>query len=485
MKQILITALAATLFTAAQAQSAKDTTARYYYRLATSKNPADKAFVTGKLYELLKSDKEKDWMMAQQFFSVLKKKATSDSIAGIIKTKYPGGEYWRGEELQTVYNANTAAEKEAAYKKWIQKYPAKKFNDSKIVYDYAANAVATAFAEEKNLNKALFYANQGQTPAWNGEAWASVGARLEKNGYIKEAAQLYKKAMNNSYAFKMMRDKDDGAKFAAMGYRGYCNLYAGALFKQKQYDSALVYVQKAYEENKQNPSPNINFNYASILMALGREKEAFDKVDEIVKEGQAGPELKDMHKTLYTKLNPNGKPYDELMKEVEEKNTQRIIADLKNNMLNQPAPAFVLKDVNGNTVNSDSLKGKVVILDFWATWCGPCKRSFPAMQMAVNKYKDNPNVKFLFIHTWEKGEGDATAAAKKYVDDNKYSFQVLMDLKDPETGSNNVVESFGISGIPTKFILDKNGNIRFRVTGFSGSNESAVKELSAMIDMIM
>jgi len=60
-----------------------------------------------------------------------------------------------------------------------------------------------------------------------------------------------------------------------------------------------------------------------------------------------------------------------------------------------------------------------------------------------------------------------------------------MDLKDPETGSNNVVESFGISGIPTKFILDKNGNIRFRVTGFTGSNEAAVEEISAMINMIM
>jgi thiol-disulfide isomerase/thioredoxin len=486
MKQILFIAVsAATLFSTVHAQSAKDTTAQYYYRLATSKNAADKAFVTGKLYELLKSDKEKNWILAQQLFGVLKKKAISDSLLSIIKAKYPGGEFWRGEEMETVYNANTAAEKEAAYKKWIKKYPVKKFDDGNIVYDYAANSVARAFAEEKNVKKALYYANQGQTPAWNGEAWASVGAALEKNGYIKEAAQLYKKALNNSYAFKTMRNKDEGALFAASGYRGYCNLYAEVLFKQRQYDSALVYVQKAYEESKPHPSPNVNLNYANILMAMGKDKEAFDKVDEIVKEGQAGPELKDMHKMLYTKLNPSGKPYDEYMKEVEEKVTRQIIADLKNNMINQPAPAFVLKDVNGNTVSSDSLKGKVVILDFWATWCGPCKRSFPAMQMAVNKYKDNPNVKFLFIHTWEKGEGDATAAAKKYVDDNKYSFQVLMDLKDPETGSNNVVERFGISGIPTKFILDKNGNIRFRITGFSGSNEAAVKELSAMIDMVM
>jgi len=327
----------------------------------------------------------------------------------------------------------------------------------------------------------LYYAEQGQTPVWNGEAWAGVGQELEKNGYVKEALALYKKAMNNSYVFKTTRTKEYGAQFAAVGYRGYCTSIARCLMQQKQTDSALVYIQKAYAEGKNG---YVNFTYTEILQALGRDKEAYEKADEIVQTGEADNKFKEIHKSLYEKLNPGGKPYAEYMKEVEAAVTKKVIENLKNTIISKPSPAWVLKDVNGNTVSSESLKGKVVILDFWATWCGPCKKSFPAMQMAVNKFKDNQDVQFLFIHTWEKGADDATAAAKKYVDDNKYSFQVLMDLKDPETGSNNVVESFGISGIPTKFILDKNGNIRFRVTGFTGSNEAAVEELSAMIDMV-
>ena len=485
MKKLLVTVSSIALFyggVQAQTLSAVDTSGKYYYKLAISKDPADRTLVTGKLYDLLKSDQEKDWMMAQQLFNVLKKKTTGDSLQAAIKTRFPGGQFWRSEELQTIYDAATSAEKEAVYKKWMKKYPVKKFDGSRILYDYAASNVARSYATEKNVKKALYYAEKGQTPAWNGQAWAGVAQDLEKAGYVDEPAMLYKKALENSLAFKTTRTKEEGAQFAAAGYREYCNAYARCLLKQKKYDSALVYVQKAYAEGK--PAAYINKNYVDILTALGKDKEAYEKADEIVQAGVADSKFKEIHKGLYVKLNPGGKPYEEFMKEVEAAITKKVIDNLKNTILNEPGPTWVLKDVNGNTVSSENLKGKTVVLDFWATWCGPCKRSFPAMQMAVNKFKDNPDVQFLFIHTWERGEDDATAAAKKYIDDNKYSFRVLMDLKDAETGSNKVVADFGIQGIPTKFVIDKNGNIRFRVTGFSGTDESAVEEISAMIEMV-
>jgi cytochrome c biogenesis protein CcmG/thiol:disulfide interchange protein DsbE len=68
----------------------------------------------------------------------------------------------------------------------------------------------------------------------------------------------------------------------------------------------------------------------------------------------------------------------------------------------KPAPDFNLRDLEGNEVSLANHRKKVAVLDFWATWCAPCIKSFPAMQMAVDKYKRDPDVTFLFITTWEQ-----------------------------------------------------------------------------------
>lgn len=139
----------------------------------------------------------------------------------------------------------------------------------------------------------------------------------------------------------------------------------------------------------------------------------------------------------------------------------------------------------GNTVSLADYRGKTIILDFWAAWCGPCKASFPLMARKVEKYKSDTSVKFFFIHTWERDSIAALAAknAKDYIESHHFPFEFLMDTKDAVTGENKVVTAYKVSGIPTKFVIDKAGNIRFRFTGFSGEDEAAVEELSDMINM--
>jgi thiol-disulfide isomerase/thioredoxin len=127
----------------------------------------------------------------------------------------------------------------------------------------------------------------------------------------------------------------------------------------------------------------------------------------------------------------------------------------------------------------DDLKGKVVVVDFWATWCGPCKASFPAMQQALNQYKDDPDVKFVFVDSWEsKKPEEMQKNAEEFIQKNKYTFNVLLDTDD------KVIGSYAVEGIPTKFVIDPSSNIRFKAVGYDGSADKLVDELSAMIDVL-
>ena len=469
--------LVCSMFICLNAVAQTDTTEKYFTRLVNSDQP----LLEKKLYALLKSDKEKDWLLAQQFFYQMKKIAVADSISAADKLKFPTGQIVRNEVVTVIYDEKNAVKKEQLYKEWIKKFPPEKFGPDRIQYDYARHAVATAYAEADSVSKALQYVAMLETGPWIGEGGASIANILLKNGHVAEAKMLIKTAVDNAMEYMTVKKNEKGAGFAAVGYPSYCNTYVQILYDEKNYPEALKYVQQAYEHSTK-PKPSVYALYTKILIAMGKDQEAFDKLDESMKKGIATPELKAQLKPLYIKLKGSDAGYDAYLADVNKMLAAKFLTDLPSQMIDLPAPGFTLQDLNGHTVSLADLKGKIVVLDFWATWCGPCKASFPAMQMAVNKYKEDPDVKFLFIHTWEK-QDSATQRAKKFITDAKYDFQVLMDLKDEVSHKNNVVESFKVNGIPAKFVIDKNGHIRFRLTGFEGGNDAAVEELSAMIEL--
>jgi peroxiredoxin len=130
------------------------------------------------------------------------------------------------------------------------------------------------------------------------------------------------------------------------------------------------------------------------------------------------------------------------------------------------APGFTLPDLGGKSVSLSSFKGKVVILDFWATWCPPCRREIPDF-ISLQKQYGSRGLQVVGVAL------DELDKVKGFVAANGMNYPVLL-------GNDRVVESYGgISGIPTTYILDRKGRIIQRFEGFRSKEtfESEVKKL--------
>jgi peroxiredoxin len=151
-------------------------------------------------------------------------------------------------------------------------------------------------------------------------------------------------------------------------------------------------------------------------------------------------------------------------------------------VLDRQAPDFRLKDQDGKAVSLSDFKGKVVVLDFWATWCVPCQQSFPGMQKALNHYTGNSEVVFLFMDTRETAP-NYKDLAKAQMKKNNYSFHVIFDETGPGGLQNKQYLIYNMPGIPTKYIIDAKGIIRYQLIGFN-PKQSADDNAAEIISLV-
>ena len=135
----------------------------------------------------------------------------------------------------------------------------------------------------------------------------------------------------------------------------------------------------------------------------------------------------------------------------------------------KPAPEFHLKNLDGQIVSLSDFRGKPVLINFWASWCQPCREEMPYLQQVYDEWTG----KGLVLLTIDIGE--TPAAINKFLAENNLSLPVLLD-SDKQVG-----QEYGITGIPETFLIDKNGIIRKKQIGAYPDKKSIENDLSLIM----
>lgn len=368
-----------------------------------------------------------------------------DSIRQVVLKRFPASEAGIEQLASNIRKEKDTTIRIRLLEQALQKETAKNAN----AYTGMHEQLFDLYAAQRNTGKALYHArkvaSQRRNP-WTAQTLKELAATLQTNQLAPDTARYYAQmalAQADSFPAGIIRF------FPETGYI---------------YPFVDDSTRKAVTRKAQA-------NLHSLLGLIDLQQE---RLHEGAQQMDSALAIAQDHETLnnatafYTRTNNTEK-----LKSVQQLREKILLDKVRRQLISRPAPslqAFV--DMKGQPVSPDALKDKIILIDFWATWCVPCMQEMPYLQQLYEAYKDNPKVVFMVVNS---GARNTLADARGWFGHKKYTFPVYYNT-DPDVG-----EKFRFNIIPATYIIDPKGNIRFANIGFEGAEVAAKLKLQLQL----